>query len=95
MKKKQLMKQARDIPDEIIEQQIEQNGLTAADYYLYKMSGPAGNYLVCYRDQDGVEFVVMDDDDVNNFAVARYLLRYGVPAYPPGSTARETGTSGE
>ena len=58
VKKKQLVKQTRDIPDEVLRRQVEQSGRTAADYHLYDMGRP-GEYLVVFRDKNGAEFVVM------------------------------------
>lgn len=82
MKKKQLIKRTRDIPDELIRQQVEYGGLSVKDYFLLAMQG---DYLVCHWDHNGREFVSLDDDEANNFAVAQYLLRHGVPVYQPGS----------
>lgn len=82
MKKKQLIKHTRHISDELIRQQVEQNGLSIQDYFLI---GSQGNYLVCNWERDGTQFIMMNDNEVNNFAVAHYLLRHGVPVYPFGS----------
>lgn len=82
MKKKQLIKRTRNISDEFTRQQVEQNGLSIQDYFLI---GAEGDYQVCYWEQDGTQFVMVNENEANNFAVAHYLLRHNVPVYPWGS----------
>jgi hypothetical protein len=61
-----------------VRQQVEHKELSAADYFLVAM---ADNYLVLHWGRDGRQYVSMDDDEVNNFAVAQYLIRRGVTVY--------------
>ena len=81
MKKKELIKLTRDIPDETIRQQVEHTGLLVKDYFL--IAGQEG-YLVFYWGKDDKQYVIMDDDEANNFAVSQYLLRSGVLVYQLG-----------
>jgi len=67
MKKKELIKLTRGIPDELIRQQVEHGGLSVKAYFL--LAGQEG-YLVCHWGRDGKQYVTMDDDEANNFAVA-------------------------
>ena len=78
MNRKQLIKLARAVPDEVVRQQVEHEGLSAADYFLV---ATPDHYLVCHWGYDGRQYVTMDDDEVNNFAVAQYLIRFGVSIY--------------
>ena len=81
MKKKELVKLTRGIPDEVIRQQVECQGLSVKDYFL--IAGQEG-YIVCHWGRDGRQYVSMDDDEANDFAVSHYLLRSGVPVYQSG-----------
>ena len=78
MNRKQLIQLARAIPDKSVRQQVEHEKLSASDYFLVAM---ADHYLVFHWGHDGRQYVSMDDDEVNNFAVAQYLIRLNVPVY--------------
>lgn len=80
MKKKELIKAARSISEDVIRQQVEREGLLAKDYFLWEI--PEG-HLVCYW-RNGMQYVSMNDDEVNNFAVAEYLLARSVRVYSSG-----------
>ena len=78
MRQDQLIKQARDIPEDVIRQQVENEGRSVKDYFLVAYEE---HFLVLFWGQEGRQYAIMDDDEINNFAVAQYLIQHGDPVY--------------
>jgi hypothetical protein len=78
MKRKRLIKSARDIPEDAIRQQVEAWGKRTENYFLL---ASGDGFLVCFWNSAGGQNAIMNDDDVNNFAVAQYLIRHGASVY--------------
>ena len=78
MKQKQLVKLSQDISEDVIRQQVESEGRSAKDYFLVAFEE---HHLILFWGSGGQQFAIMDDDDVNNFAVAQYLIQHGAPVY--------------
>ena len=79
MKKKQLVKQARNISEEIILRHLEHGGRRLADYFLV---GEDGHYQQGTWGHDGEPQVWMrfSEDEVGEFVIEQFLLSH-VPVY--------------
>ena len=79
MKKKQLIKRTRDIPEEIILRHLEQSGRRLTDYFLV---GEEGHYFQGTWGRDGKPqvWLMFSEDEVGDFAIEQFLLRH-VPIY--------------
>jgi|GEM_PF-1780890 len=79
MKRKQLLKKTRDIPEDVIIRSLEHNGRHVSDYFLV---GEDGNYIQGNWGPDGKPqtWLVFSEDETGDFAVEQFLLRH-VPVF--------------
>lgn len=79
MKRKQFIKQTRDIAEETILRHLEHNGRRLSDYFLV---GEDGDYQQGTWGRDGKPtiWMIFSEDEVRDFAIEQYLLRH-VPVY--------------
>ena len=75
MKKKQLIKKVRDVPEDVVRLHLEYRGRTVTDYFLV---GSSGVYERGAWGQNGRPslFLFFSDDEVLDFAIEQYLLSH-------------------
>ena len=81
MKRKQLIKKSRDLPEETLRRIIESGGVSVENHFL--VGDDESGYDIGTWDTGGRPTVWMqlDGDEVVDFAKRRYLRAQGVPVY--------------